>query len=394
MKSVLQITSSVTLKSYDILITCPEMGFAGTPPPDWLSLAIGAASRPLIGRWAPGSASASWSFAVGELKVVFKRAPRWGSVAADGLRLKMSPRNVSSAVLLAALCLLPVACAQFPTLDHIRPKASDKAQGRAVVELLKRLLGSRSTEFIVSVNRSLSVDSLDVCELRSTKNNKIVATGSTGVAVASGIYNYLKYFCNCHVSWCGDQLELPRPLPRLTGILRINTPHRSVTPPPVCFASLWPGSPFSEHILLLYRASRSLIFRRGCQFLLKRQLAADVTDWLTGTQMATEIWGGLSAEPKIPKIRDFRIWNKRYCVCILHMKYMRTFNTWNTCIWRYITRKIKDDFTGFWAHRPLFEGLSAVHSYWLLSIRANPFLHPRGCLLLFNMPRILLFLFK
>lgn len=157
-------------------------------------------------------------------------------MAADGLWLKMSPRNVSSAVLLAALCLLAAACAHFPTLDHIRPKASDKAQGRAVVELLKRLLGSRSTEFIVSVNRSLSVDSLDVCELRSTKNNKIVATGSTGVAVASGIYNYLKYFCNCHVSWCGDQLELPRPLPRLTGILRINTPHRSVTPPPVCFA--------------------------------------------------------------------------------------------------------------------------------------------------------------
>lgn len=41
---------SVTLKSYDILITCPEIGFAGTPPPDWLLLAIGAASPLLIGR--------------------------------------------------------------------------------------------------------------------------------------------------------------------------------------------------------------------------------------------------------------------------------------------------------------------------------------------------------
>lgn len=268
------------------------------------------------------SASASWSFAVGELKVVFKRAPRWGSVAADGLWLKMSPRNVSSAVLLAALCLLAAACAQFPTLDHIRPKASDKAQGRAVVELLKRLLGSRSTEFIVSVNRSLSVDSLDVCELRSTKNNKIVATGSTGVAAASGIYNYLKYFCNCHVSWCGDQLELPRPLPRLTGILRINTPHRSVTP----------GSSFYEHILLLYRASFTDI-QEGLSVFIKAATRCRC-DWLTGTQMATEIWGELSGEPKIPKIRDFRIWNKGYCVCILHMKYRRTFNTWNKCIWR------------------------------------------------------------
>lgn len=148
--------------------------------------------------------------------------------AADGLRLKMSPRNVSSVVLLVVFFLFATACAKFPTLDHIKPKASDKAQGRAVAELLKRLLGSRSAEFLVSVNRSLSVDSLDVCELRSTRYGKVVATGSTGVAVATGIYNYLKYFCNCHVSWSGDQLDLPRPLPRLTGILRINTPHRSV----------------------------------------------------------------------------------------------------------------------------------------------------------------------
>lgn len=225
---------SVTLKSHDTPVTCPQMGCAGTPPPDWLPLALGAASRPLIGRRAPRCASASWSFADGGLKVVFKPcAAVGGSVAADGLWLKMSPRNVSvtQELLLAALCLLAAAsCAHFPTLDHIGAKASDKAQGRAVAELLKRLLGSRSAEFVVSVNRSLSVDSLDVCELRSTKNNKVVATGSTGVAAASGIYNYLKYFCNCHVSWCGDRLELPRPLPRLTGILRINTPHRSVTP--------------------------------------------------------------------------------------------------------------------------------------------------------------------
>lgn len=141
----------------------------------------------------------------------------------------MSRRSGCNLFLVLVFCLFVDAYCKFPTLDHIKPKASDKAQGRAMIELLKRLLGNRSTEFIVSVNRSLSNDSLDVCELRSTKNNKIVATGSTGVAVASGIYNYMKYFCNCHVSWSGDQLDLPRPLPKLTGVLRINTPHRSVT---------------------------------------------------------------------------------------------------------------------------------------------------------------------
>lgn len=141
----------------------------------------------------------------------------------------MSPRSGCGLVLVVVLCLFVSSHCRFRTLDHIRPKASDKAQGRAVAELLKRLLGNRSAEFVVSVNRSLSNDSLDVCELRSSRNNKIVAVGSTGVAVASGIYNYLKYFCNCHVSWSGDQLDLPRPLPRLSGVLRINTPHRSVS---------------------------------------------------------------------------------------------------------------------------------------------------------------------
>lgn len=129
-------------------------------------------------------------------------------------------------------CLFDTGCVTFPTLEHLKPSVGDKAQARAVSGLLRRLLGERSEEFVVAVNGSLSNDSLDVCELRSTKSNRIVAAGSSGVAVASGIYNYMKYFCNCHVSWSGDQLDLPRPLPRLSGVLRINTPHRFHPPFP------------------------------------------------------------------------------------------------------------------------------------------------------------------
>ncbi|KAK5906466.1 hypothetical protein CgunFtcFv8_002330 [Champsocephalus gunnari] len=154
----------------------------------------------------------------------------------------MSHRSGHSLALVVVFCLFVTAFCKFPTLDHLKPKASDKSQSRAVVELLKRLLGNRSTEFIVSVNRSLSNDSLDVCELRSTRNNKIYAKGSSGVAVATGIYNYLKYFCNCHVSWSGDQLDVPRPLPRVTGVLRIKTQHRFRYYQNVCtfsYSSVW-----------------------------------------------------------------------------------------------------------------------------------------------------------
>lgn len=129
-------------------------------------------------------------------------------------------------VLLVIASLLYLGDCEYHTLSHLKPQASDKTQAKAVVELLKRVLGGRSREFIVLVNRTFSNDTLDVCELRSAKNNKIVAIGSTGVAVTTGIYNYLKYFCNCHISWSGNQLNVPRPLPTLTGVLRISTQHR------------------------------------------------------------------------------------------------------------------------------------------------------------------------
>lgn len=161
-------------------------------------------------------------------KVVLKREVKGPELDSSALRVKMSNRDGKTILLVVIYCLCTAVCFKFPTLEHIKPSVSDKAQGKAVSGLLKRLLGDRSGEFLVTVNRSLSNDSLDVCELRSTKNNRIVASGSSGVAVASGIYNYMKYFCNCHISWFGDQLALPRPLPRLTGVLRINTPHRCV----------------------------------------------------------------------------------------------------------------------------------------------------------------------
>ncbi|RVE60057.1 hypothetical protein OJAV_G00194500 [Oryzias javanicus] len=143
---------------------------------------------------------------------------------------------------LLVLGLLAAADCRFPPLEQLRPAASERAQAAAVSALLQRLLGNRSAEFAVSVNRSLSTDSLDVCELRSGRNHRIIATGSSGVAVASGIYNYLKYFCNCHVSWSGDQLEVPSPLPALSGVLRINSPHRFRYYQNVCtvsYSSVW-----------------------------------------------------------------------------------------------------------------------------------------------------------
>ncbi|XP_038160453.1 alpha-N-acetylglucosaminidase [Cyprinodon tularosa] len=153
----------------------------------------------------------------------------------------MTPQSLLL-LLLVAPALFPAVLCRFSTLDHLKPKASEATQARAVTGLLRRLLGNRSTEFLLSVNRSLSNNSLDVCELSSARDGRIVASGSSGVALASGIYNYLKYFCNCQVSWSGKQLELPSPLPQLSGVLRISSPHRFRYYQNVCtvsYSSVW-----------------------------------------------------------------------------------------------------------------------------------------------------------
>lgn len=153
-----------------------------------------------------------------------------GAVAKCAARITMLPSGMSrvlSITILINLYIFAAAC-KFETLAHLKPQATDDTQARAVGDLLHRLIGARANEFIVVVNRSLGLANgdLDTYELRSARNDMISVTGNTGVAAATGIYNYLKYFCNCHVSWSGDQLRVPSPLPPITGVLKITTPNR------------------------------------------------------------------------------------------------------------------------------------------------------------------------
>lgn len=65
----------------------------------------------------------------------------------------------------------------------------------------------------------------DVFELE-TIDGRLNVRGSSGVAICSGYNWYLKNYCNCHISWCGDQLNLPSPLPEVKKT-RKNCLHRN-----------------------------------------------------------------------------------------------------------------------------------------------------------------------
>jgi len=90
--------------------------------------------------------------------------------------------------------------------------ASDAARG-----LAERLLPGRVEEFVFE---SIPFDDgHGVFEIESV-DDKVVIRGNTGVAMAMGLNWYLKYYCKCNVSWCGNNLNLPEKLPVVKKTIR------------------------------------------------------------------------------------------------------------------------------------------------------------------------------
>jgi len=100
--------------------------------------------------------------------------------------------------------------------------ASGVASADAVSALAQRVLGPRAQDFEFG---TIPNDAgCDVFEIESGQG-RIVIRGSSPVAMASGLNWYLKYHCHASVSWCGNQLDLPIPLPAVDK-LRMVSPHR------------------------------------------------------------------------------------------------------------------------------------------------------------------------
>lgn len=80
----------------------------------------------------------------------------------------------------------------------------------AARSLLKRLLPERAGEFAFE---PMPADAgRDVFEIES-REGKVVIRGNRALSMATGLNWYLKHHARGHVSWYGNQLDLPRPLP-------------------------------------------------------------------------------------------------------------------------------------------------------------------------------------
>jgi alpha-N-acetylglucosaminidase len=123
----------------------------------------------------------------------------------------MNVRKIT--VLLLSLCLSGLVWASEPTT------ATGAGAGRAVIE---RLLPKQASRFVVETIPA--ENGFDVFEIES-RDGKIVLRGNNGVAIGSALNWYLKYYCHCQVSWCGDNLEVPDPLPDVAEKVRHVTPY-------------------------------------------------------------------------------------------------------------------------------------------------------------------------
>lgn len=105
---------------------------------------------------------------------------------------------------------------------------------QTVLQLIERIIPGRQKEFIVIIENDLATNGLDRFEFQTVNDTILQITATTGVAAAWGFNHYLKYFCKAHISWSGNQLSVPKPLPKvtkltITSLNRLAVPYASWT---------------------------------------------------------------------------------------------------------------------------------------------------------------------
>ena len=97
------------------------------------------------------------------------------------------------------------------------------AKNTAMTELASRVLGARAET--LTFESIEGADGLDVFEVE-TIGDRLILRGNNPVAQAHGLNHYLREFCSAQVSWTGNQLNLPRHWPEVTGKVRKGSPYR------------------------------------------------------------------------------------------------------------------------------------------------------------------------
>ena len=91
------------------------------------------------------------------------------------------------------------------------PSCRKSHETKAAYALIERVTPGYGRQYILETIPA-SDNGEDVYEIDS-RDGKVVLRGNNTVALATAFNQYLKYCCNAHVSWFGNQLDLPDKLP-------------------------------------------------------------------------------------------------------------------------------------------------------------------------------------
>lgn len=132
---------------------------------------------------------------------------------------------------------------QWPSLNKLKSKTPATVQQKAVEGILQRLIGNRTADFQIEIDPDLnpSDKSTYILDVNQT-DHRIKVIGNSGVAAAFGFQSYLKYWTNCHVSWSGDQLNLPVVLPQMKKPIQVTSNDQFRYYQNVCtvsYSSVW-----------------------------------------------------------------------------------------------------------------------------------------------------------
>ena len=93
----------------------------------------------------------------------------------------------------------------------------------AVYALIKRVLPQHANKFVIGFIEKKNCN--DCFEIESV-GGKIMLRGNNGISIASALNYYLKYFAHCSITWKGNNLNLPNPLPAVKEKVQKESPYK------------------------------------------------------------------------------------------------------------------------------------------------------------------------
>ena len=96
---------------------------------------------------------------------------------------------------------------------------------KPVYDVMERTVPGISKNFELQLLETNINNGKDVFELESV-NKKIVIKGTSPIALTAGFNWYLKYYCKSSISWNGNNINLPSPLPVINEKLKKESPYQ------------------------------------------------------------------------------------------------------------------------------------------------------------------------